>query len=158
MTHEALQTHTLQPGQRVRLEMEARAGEQRVEKGQATTHQQLQELNGAMASPSRRSVPSSSRIAERAPQRDPVGERANSANCAGYLDHLFKNRRRALGQSLVAHLVFTKRGMEQEHRGQVNFCLLNTESLFWQPSKEKMRSLRRWKENRTGKTENTSGP
>jgi energy-coupling factor transporter ATP-binding protein EcfA2 len=78
LTREALQAHALQLGQRVRLEMEARAGEQRVEKGQAATHQQLQELNGTTVSPVRTSAPSSSRIGERTPQRDPVGESATA--------------------------------------------------------------------------------
>ncbi len=77
LTHEALQAHALQPGQRVRLEMEARAGEQRVEKGQATTHQQLQELNGTVTTTQRKTASPSSRIGERAPQRDPVGESAS---------------------------------------------------------------------------------
>ncbi len=49
-------------------------------------------------------------------------------SCAGYLGHPCKNRRRAPGQSLVSHLVFTKRCMEQENREQVNPCLLNTDA------------------------------
>lgn len=73
LTRDALEAHALQPGQRVRLEMEARAGEQRVEKGQAMTQQQLQELNGTGAS-AKKSISSPSRVGERTPQRDPVGE------------------------------------------------------------------------------------
>lgn len=77
LTREALQAHALQAGQRVRLEMEARAGEQRVEKGNATTQQQLQELNGTIVSPPRKSAALSSRIGERTPSRDPAGESGN---------------------------------------------------------------------------------
>jgi hypothetical protein len=80
LTREALQAHALQPGQRVRLEMEARAGEQRVEKGKAATQQQLEELNGPTVPLPRKPVASSSRIGERAPQRDPVGESENLTN------------------------------------------------------------------------------
>jgi hypothetical protein len=47
---EALMQHALQPAQRVRLEVEARAGEQKVEVGNATSHEQLQALLG-LASP-----------------------------------------------------------------------------------------------------------
>jgi DNA polymerase III delta prime subunit len=86
LTRDALEVHALQPGQRVRLEMEARAGEQRVEKGQATTQQQLQELNGTVASAPKRSATSSSRVGERTPQRDPVGEHATvepTGKCPG---------------------------------------------------------------------------
>lgn len=86
LTCDALEAHALQPGQRVRLEMEARAGEQRVEKGQATTQQQLQELNGAMVAASKRSVSSPSRVGERMPQRDPVGKHATTeptGKCSG---------------------------------------------------------------------------
>lgn len=78
LTREALQAHALQLGQRVRLEMEARAGEQRVEKGQATMRQQLQELNGTTVPSTRTSAPSSSRVGERTPQRDLVGESATA--------------------------------------------------------------------------------
>jgi hypothetical protein len=56
------------------------------------------------------------------------GETNVSVPCAGYLGHPFKDWRRAPRQSLVSHLVFTKRGMEQEHREQVNLCLLNTDT------------------------------
>jgi DNA polymerase III delta prime subunit len=80
LTREALQAHALQAGQRVRLEMEARAGEQRVEKGKAVTQQQLQELNGPAVPLPRKPASSSARIGERAPQRDPVGESENLTN------------------------------------------------------------------------------
>lgn len=86
LTRDALEAHALQPGQRVRLEMEARAGEQRVEKGQATIEQQLQELNGTVVSLPKRATSSSSRVGERMPQRDPVGEHATidpTGKCPG---------------------------------------------------------------------------
>jgi hypothetical protein len=57
----------------------ARAGEQRVEKGKAVTQQQLEELNGPTVPLPRKPAPSS-RIGERAPQRDPVGESENLTN------------------------------------------------------------------------------
>ena len=44
LTIEALKEYALQPDQRVRLEMEARAGERKVEAGKAKSEQQLQEL------------------------------------------------------------------------------------------------------------------
>ncbi len=44
LTIEALKEYALQPDQRVRLEMEARAGEHKVEAGKAKSEQQLQEL------------------------------------------------------------------------------------------------------------------
>jgi DNA polymerase III delta prime subunit len=53
LTHEALARHALQPAQRVRLEVEARAGEQKVEVGNATGYEQLQALLGSPASPRR---------------------------------------------------------------------------------------------------------
>jgi AAA domain len=100
LTHEALVRHALQPAQRVRLEVEARAGEQKVEVGNATGYEQLQALLGPPASP--RSVPllplaspalpgpgapsmpspderspdrtkRRRRVGQRAPARDPVG-------------------------------------------------------------------------------------
>lgn len=46
LTVEALQDHALAVGQRVRLEMEARTGERKVEDGKAHSHQQLQALLG----------------------------------------------------------------------------------------------------------------
>jgi hypothetical protein len=55
LTLEALTRHALQPAQRVRLEVEARAGEQKVEVGNATSYDQLQAFLGPPASP--RSVP-----------------------------------------------------------------------------------------------------
>jgi hypothetical protein len=101
LTLEALHAHALAVGQRVRLEMEARTGERKVEESQAHSHHQLQQLLGtaargqrtaAGAAPSRalRSpasalpphTPSATTPApqttprprvERAPVRDPVG-------------------------------------------------------------------------------------
>jgi hypothetical protein len=98
LTIQALKEYALQPDQRVRLEMEARAGEHKVEVGKAKSEQQLQELTAhptktpkasPETTPSRRpqtettqaSPPSSdpppkrpvaSKI-ERAAGRDPVG-------------------------------------------------------------------------------------
>ena len=46
LTIEALQEHALQPDQRIRLEMEARAGEKKIEAAKARCQQQLQELLG----------------------------------------------------------------------------------------------------------------
>ena len=98
LTIEALKGYALQPGQRVRLEMEARSGEHKVETGNAHSHQQLQELlrkptrlpqissevGASSASPAAQlSTPkpdvqpkktARGRVAERAPHRDPVGE------------------------------------------------------------------------------------
>lgn len=97
LTIEALKSHALQPDQRLRLEMEARAGEHKVEREKARSEQQLEELLGKsfMApqtatagemSNGHRPEPSPTpktdhqpkkttrrRIGERAPQRDPVG-------------------------------------------------------------------------------------
>lgn len=97
LTIKALEQYALQPEQRVRMEMEARAGERKVEEGKARSQQQLQELlsktvktspstplqagngqsqaahlPGLSGSPSQ-SRPSPPKI-ERAPHRDPVGE------------------------------------------------------------------------------------
>ncbi len=47
LTLEALTRHALQPAQRVRLEVDARAGEHKVAVGNATSHEQLQALLGA---------------------------------------------------------------------------------------------------------------
>ena len=44
VTLEALKRHALQTDQRVRLEMKARVGEQKVEAGKVRSHQQLEEL------------------------------------------------------------------------------------------------------------------
>jgi hypothetical protein len=49
LTREALTRHALQPAQRVRLEVEARAGEHKVTLGNATSHEQLQALLAAGA-------------------------------------------------------------------------------------------------------------
>ncbi len=97
LTIKALEHYALQPDQRVRLEMEARAGERKVEEGKARSQQQLQELlamtaktspapshqsgNGRLQEVSisdgserpSRGLPKAYKI-ERAPHRDPVGE------------------------------------------------------------------------------------
>lgn len=115
LTIEALQAHALQPGQRVRLEMEARSGEHKVETGNAHSHQQLQEL---LANPTRFPHLSSEggtnsasltaqlppqkpanphqktargRVIERTPHRDPVGQmesegKATKCSFVGALD------------------------------------------------------------------------
>jgi hypothetical protein len=49
LTMEALQAHALAVGQRVRLEMDARTGERKVEESQAHSHHQLQQLLGTVA-------------------------------------------------------------------------------------------------------------
>jgi AAA domain len=99
LTIEALKEYALQPDQRVRLEMEVRAGERKVAAGKARSEQQLQELlggNGAKPSqtasnqtgnsvlqtvvvpiPSHDNPPPKipkGRKIERAPYRDQVGE------------------------------------------------------------------------------------
>ena len=98
LTIEALKKYALQPAQRVRLEMEARTGERKVETGNATSHQQLQALLGkpvrvrsaasengtsseVLPRPSSESRsgdqpsrPTRRHVIERAPERDPVGE------------------------------------------------------------------------------------
>ena len=95
LTVEALKRHALQPDQRVRMEMEARTGERKVERAKAQSEQELQQLLGNPAtlpgtapagldgangvsssgvSPStHRSMNSQTRI-ERAANRDPVGD------------------------------------------------------------------------------------
>ena len=129
LTREALHACALEVGQRVRLEMEARAGERKVEDGQAHSQQQLQALLGkagrgqqedSSASPGVDTSPSSppepqpsptrppstgrSRI-ERAPTRDPVGTglvEAPSNKCSflGILD-LLPQAMQAAGVSKV---------------------------------------------------------
>ncbi|HEU5380239.1 MAG TPA: hypothetical protein VFV38_32840 [Ktedonobacteraceae bacterium] len=69
LTLEALQAHALSPGQWVLLEMKARSGEDKVESGYESSHQQLQQHLSI-----REKHPTSSRIGDRAPTRDPVGE------------------------------------------------------------------------------------
>lgn len=94
---EALKEHALQPDQRVRLEMEARAGERKVEQGKAQSEKQLQDLLkktekisptpshqaeshgpqaevalGGSSNPPTVQTQSANTI-ERAPHRDPVG-------------------------------------------------------------------------------------
>ncbi|HEU5097938.1 MAG TPA: ATP-binding protein [Roseiflexaceae bacterium] len=96
LTLEALERFALQPAQRVRLEIDARTGEQHVESGNSTSQQQLQallRLPTSSASASSTSVPrvtertvpaatsaapqrSGGRRGVRAPQRDRVGESA----------------------------------------------------------------------------------
>jgi hypothetical protein len=107
LTIEALKEYALQPDQRVRLEMEVRAGERKVEVGKARSEQQLQELLGNGTKPSQiasnqtgntmsqsvtRLDPSDNlppktpkaRKIERAAHRDPVGEiqEANLSKCS----------------------------------------------------------------------------
>jgi DNA polymerase III delta prime subunit len=106
LTLEALTRHALQPAQRVRLEVEAHAGEHKVEAGNTTSHEQLQALLGPPASlrstpllplashalpgPGAPSMPSPAerlpdrakrrrRVGQRAPARDPVGSTAPAA-------------------------------------------------------------------------------
>ena len=101
LTIAALEQHALQPDQRVRMEMEARAGERKVEEGKAHSLQQLQELLGKTVKtaptiphqteegsgtptsvldgsghPSQ-GLPKARKI-ERAPHRDHVGERVST--------------------------------------------------------------------------------
>ena len=93
-TLEALKGHALQIDQRVRLEMEARAGEHKVEAGKARSHQQLEELlrkapvatvsetcaalSDRAVAHARNSNPGKEIVQEpcweRAPRRDPVGQ------------------------------------------------------------------------------------
>ncbi|MFL5661796.1 MAG: AAA family ATPase [Ktedonobacteraceae bacterium] len=109
LTIEALKNHALQPDQRLRLEMEARAGEYKVEQEKARSKQQLEELlgtpmtepqtlpaNGTSTAHSLTQPPFSQateppkkttwrRVGERAPQRDPIGEgpaEANTTKCS----------------------------------------------------------------------------
>jgi hypothetical protein len=72
LTLDALQAHALSPGQRVRLEMEARLGEDKVASGNESSHQQLQQLLSPLL-PMREKQPASTRVGDRAPSRDPVG-------------------------------------------------------------------------------------
>jgi hypothetical protein len=98
LTIEALQRSAPHPARRVRMEVDARTGEHKVEAGNATSHQQLQELLGKPARARSASfeggassetlpqplteprvidqppVPTRGRMIERAPSRDPVGE------------------------------------------------------------------------------------
>ena len=105
LTIEALKEYTLQPDQRVRLEMEVRAGEHKVETEKARSHQQLQELlapattlsqiaayqrgNGGMqngtSTLSDRSATVDRKVSkvpkiERAASRDPVGEAVHAGD------------------------------------------------------------------------------
>ena len=100
LTIEALREYALQPDQRVRLGMEVRAGERKVEVGKARSEQQLQELTGNGAKPPQtasnqtgNSVPQAvpvpvpappktpkARKIERAAHRDPVGAVVHEAS------------------------------------------------------------------------------
>jgi AAA domain len=129
LTREALQACALEVGQRVRLEMEARTGERKVEDGQAHNQQQLQALLGkpargqkgaSNASPSSEAsqepLPNPQRSlghqlstgrqrVERAPSRDPVGTGlmeapANKCSFLGILD-LLPQAMQAAGVSKV---------------------------------------------------------
>jgi hypothetical protein len=100
LTIEGLKRHALQPDQRLRLEMEARTGEYKVERAKAQSEQELQRLlgnpttlpesrgtrasgNGASDSgtspETTRSTRTRSRI-ERAASRDPVGDQVRAGN------------------------------------------------------------------------------
>ena len=98
LTIEALKRSAPHPARRVRMEVDARTGEHKVEAGNATSQQQLQELLGKPARVRAASfaggassetlpqslsepreidqppVPTRGRVIERAPSRDPVGE------------------------------------------------------------------------------------
>lgn len=103
LTIKALEQYALQPDQRVRMEMEARAGEHKVETGKARSQQQLQDLLGktvktsptaphqngnsgaqAVTTPDGSDTPSpnlpKARKIERAPHRDQVGETLQEGN------------------------------------------------------------------------------
>jgi tRNA A37 threonylcarbamoyladenosine biosynthesis protein TsaE len=67
LTIQALKEYALQPDQRVRLEMEARAGEHKVEVGKAKSEQQLQELT---AHPTKSPRASPENPASRRPQAE----------------------------------------------------------------------------------------
>jgi hypothetical protein len=82
LTSEALARYALQPAQRVRLELDARAGEHKVDTWHTTSAQQLQALLGhpdrigvdaGPAPDARPKPPSRRRVGERVPSRDPVG-------------------------------------------------------------------------------------
>ena len=95
LTIEALKNHALQPDQRLRLEIEARTGEHKVEMEKARSQQQLEELlgkstllpqnsseggtNGQIPPPTPKAdnplkKTTKRRVGERAPSRDPIGE------------------------------------------------------------------------------------
>jgi hypothetical protein len=69
LTIQALEHYTLQPDQRVRMEMEARAGERKVEEGKARSYQQLLELTGKAA---KTPQPTSNQTGSSMPQAGPV--------------------------------------------------------------------------------------
>jgi hypothetical protein len=80
LTFDTLKQYALHIDQRIRLEMEARTGEHKIEVGKARSEQQLQELLGQAPSPVQTPVSSpkmpKKRPIERAAQRDPVGDTA----------------------------------------------------------------------------------
>jgi AAA domain len=93
LTIEALKRHALQPDQRVRMEMEARTGERKVELAKAQSEQELQRLLGntttlptiAVTSASGNGVSSETTIRkptriERAASRDLVGDQLQAVN------------------------------------------------------------------------------
>jgi hypothetical protein len=100
LTIEALKRHALQPDQRVRMEMEARTGERKVELAKAQSEQELQRLLGnpaalpniavtsasrngvesATTSPERSASTRSKTQVERAASRDLVGDQVKTAN------------------------------------------------------------------------------
>jgi hypothetical protein len=89
LTIEALTRHALQPDQRVRMEMEARTGEHKVERAKAQSQVELERLlgktpmpaeaNGATPPPTPQIAGTGARRIERAATRDPVGETEHSA-------------------------------------------------------------------------------
>ena len=135
LTMEALERHALQADQRLRLEMEARTGEHKVEKAKAHSQQQLEELLGKPPTLPHASTidgtsnaslemppltptrdkepprPSRRRVGERAPGRDPVGggeSEANPTKCSfsGALLLLFGD----LQQGAISHIECTTCG------------------------------------------------
>lgn len=74
LTIEALKEYALQPDQRVRLEMEARAGERKVEAGKAKSEQQLQELT---ANPTKTPKASPDTTASSIPQTETTQTKAS---------------------------------------------------------------------------------
>jgi hypothetical protein len=79
LTMETLQDHALEVGQRVRLEMEARTGERKVEESKAHSHQQLQALLGPSAR-GQRAASGASTSKALLPPAPAMPQRAPSAN------------------------------------------------------------------------------
>jgi AAA domain-containing protein len=89
LTIEALTRHALQPDQRVRMEMEARTGEHKVERAKAQSALELERLlgktptpaeaNGATPSPAPQVAGAGTHRIERAAMRDPVGDTVQGA-------------------------------------------------------------------------------